>query len=280
LILLQCPEYKETNPVGIYVHGYSETEACRLADQADTLAELLHASVRFPKGSRVLEAGCGVGAQTIHLARNNPDSLFTCFDASGESIMKAREKLDQAGLSNSRFEIADVYNLPYEAGSYDYVFVCFLLEHLREPETALSVLRRVLADGGSITVIEGDHGSYYCHPRSPAADQAVQCLIELQARKHGNSLIGRQLYPLLAGSGFREAHVTPRMVYVDASRPDLVEGFTRRTFIAMVEGVKEEALSAGLIDEASWNKGIADLNRSTHEDGTFCYTFFQATALK
>ncbi len=52
----------------------------------------------------------------------------------------------------------DVYNLPHEAGAYDHVFVCFLLEHLREPEKALSVLRRVLADGGSINVIEGDHG--------------------------------------------------------------------------------------------------------------------------
>ncbi len=266
--------------MGRYVHGYSEIEAGRLTDQADMLAELLHASVRFPKGSRVLEAGCGVGAQTMHLARNNPDSLFTSFDASGESIMKARERLDQAGLSNARFEIADVYNLPYEAGAYDHLFVCFLLEHLRKPEMALSVLRGVLADGGSINVIEGDHGSYYCHPRSNAADRAVRCLIELQARKHGDSLIGRRLYPLLAGSGFREVHVAPRMVYVDASRPDLVEGFTRRTFIAMVEGVKEEALSAGLIDETSWNKGIADLNRSTLEDGTFCYTFFQATALK
>ena len=266
--------------MGMYVHGYTETEASRLTDQADTLAELLHSNVRFPKGSRVLEAGCGVGAQTVHLARNNPDSRITSFDASSESVAKSRERIAREGLSNVQFEVADVYNLPFEAEAFDHAFVCFVLEHLHEPVRALSNLKRALKDRGSISVIEGDHGSYYCHPRSDAADRAVQCLIDLQAKKKGDSLIGRQLYPLLVDAGFREVQVTPRMVYVDSSWPDLVEGFTRKTFIAMVAGVKEEALAHGLIDEKSWEQGIADLNRTTLPDGTFCYTFFQATAWK
>ena len=38
-------------------------------------------------------------------------------------------------------------------------------------------------------------------------------------------------------AGYRDVRVSPRMVYVDASRPDLVDGFTRKTFTAMVEGV-------------------------------------------
>ena len=66
-----------------YVHGYSDREAARLADQAGSLAELLHAGTRYAPGSAVLEAGCGVGAQTVILARNSPgarftDSLMTC----------------------------------------------------------------------------------------------------------------------------------------------------------------------------------------------------------
>jgi hypothetical protein len=70
------------------------------------------------------------------------------------------------------------------------------------------------------------------------------------------------------------------MVYVDSSKPDLVEGFTKRTFIAMVEGVKEQALSLGLIDRKTWDKGIADLYRTTEKDGTFCYTFFKGKGMK
>jgi cyclopropane fatty-acyl-phospholipid synthase-like methyltransferase len=52
-----------------YVHGYSDSEAARLGDQADALAELLHHDTHYPAGDRVLEAGCGVGAQTVHLLR-------------------------------------------------------------------------------------------------------------------------------------------------------------------------------------------------------------------
>ena len=58
----------------------------------------------------------------------------------------------------------------------------------------------------------------------------------------GNALIGRQLYPLMVEAGVEAVHVSPRMVYVDSSRPDLVDGFTRKTFTAMVEGIPHEAL--------------------------------------
>ncbi len=266
--------------MSLYVHGYSETEACRLTDQADTLADLLHSTIVFPAGSRVLEAGCGIGAQTVHLAKNSPDAHFISVDASGDSIEKARRRVAREGLTNVHLDIADIYRLRYEPASFDHVFVCFVLEHLRDPLIALDELKKVLKRGGSISAIEGDHGSYYCHPKSRAADHTVQCLIDIQAHKRGNSLIGRQLYPLLVRAGFREVRVSPRMVYVDSSRPELVEGFTKRTFIAMVEGVKDEALSLGLSDEETWNHGIDDLYRTTREDGVFCYTFFHATALK
>jgi len=52
----------------------------------------------------------------------------------------------------------------------------------------------------------------------------------------------------MLGAGFDAVRVSPRMVYVDSSRPDLVDGFTRRTFTAMIEGVREPAIAAGLIE--------------------------------
>jgi hypothetical protein len=59
-----------------------------------------------------------------------------------------------------------------------------------------------------------------------------------------------------------------------------VDGFTRKTFIAMVEGAAEPALRLGLINKAEWDAGIADLKRSAEDNGTFCYTFFKAVARK
>jgi hypothetical protein len=96
----------------------------------------------------------------------------------------------------------------------------------------------------------------------------------------GNSLIGRELFPLMNRAGYNDINISPRMVYVDSSKPDLVEGFTKNTFNAMVEGVKDQALELKMIDEETWNKGIKDLYTAAGQDGVFCYTFFKGTAIK
>ena len=175
---------------------------------------------------------------------------------------------------------ADVFDPPFPDAAFDHVFVCFLLEHLREPARALASLRRVLRRDGTITVIEGDHGSCYFHPETEAALHAWRGLVLAQAKLGGDSLIGRRLYPLLRGAGFRVLSVSPRMVYVDASRPALVDGFVRKTITAMVEGARENALRFGVADAATFDRGVADLRAlADSPEGTFCYTFFKAVAV-
>jgi SAM-dependent methyltransferase len=264
----------------MYVHGYHPRENERLQDQAGTLVDLLHHDTAYPRGSVVLEAGCGVGAQTITLAQRSPDARFTSVDVSSVSPAEARRRIQGAGLTNVEFRQADIFALPFDAGSFDHVFVCFVLEHLSRPIEALSILKRLLRPGGTITVIEGDHGSTYFHPDSAAAHAAIQCLVTLQREAGGNALIGRQVYPLLVEAGFDEVRVSPRMVYVDSSRPDLVDGFTRKTFTAMIENIREPAIAAGLIEPERFDAGIRDLHRTTAADGVFCYTFFKGIGEK
>ena len=261
-----------------YVHGYSGHEQTRLVDQATTLTELLHHDTRYPPGSVVLEAGCGVGAQTITLAAHSPGATIASIDISAASLALARARV--RGADGVVFGRADLYALPFRANAFDHVFVCFVLEHLPRVREALAALLHVLKPGGTLTVIEGDHGSTYFHPDSAHARRAIQCLIDLQARAGGDSLIGRSLYPRLAGAGLDDVEVTPRVVYADASRPHLVEGFTRRTFTAMVEGVREQAFRMALTDPDRWTRGIRDLYRTAEPDGTFVHTFFKAVGLK
>ncbi len=263
-----------------YVHGYDAHETARLSDQAGTLVDLLHHDTAYPAGSRVLEAGCGVGAQTVTLARNSPGARFTSVDVSATSLAEAARRLEAAGLDNVDLRRADLYALPYEPASFDHLFVCFVLEHLARPVEALGGLSELLRPGGSVTVIEGDHGSTTFHPDSEAARDAIACQVELQRRSGGDSEIGRRLYPLLVEAGLRDVRISPRMVYVDASRPALVDGFTRRTFTAMIEGVRAPALAAGLIDAERFDAGICDLHRTTEADGVFIYTFFKAVAAR
>ena len=227
-----------------YVHGYSAREADRLAGQANTLSELLHHDTVYPPGSLVLECGCGTGAQTVILAARNPGARIVAVDISAASLVEARARIAAAGHRNVEFRVANLFDLPFADEHFDHVFVCFLLEHVAQP----------------------------------AAARAVQCLVDVQARFGGDALIGRRLYPLLTEAGFRDVRVSPRMVYVDDSRPHLVEGFSKNTFIAMVEGVRDQALSLGMVDRRTWENGLADLYRATEPGGTFCYTFFKATA--
>ncbi len=48
----------------------------------------------------------------------------------------------------------------------------------------------------------------------------------------------------------------------------------------MVQGVRDQACSRGLIDEAAWDRGIDDLKAAAAPGGTFSYTFFQVLATK
>ncbi|MGH3759847.1 methyltransferase domain-containing protein [Actinophytocola sp.] len=259
-----------------YVHGYGPHETRRLGDQADTLASLLHAGTAYPAGSRVLEVGCGIGAQTAHLVASSPGAQIVAIDRSPESLATARARV----AAPVEWLRADLFDLPFADGEFDHLFVCFVLEHLREPVRALEGLRRVLAPGGTITVIEGDHGSAFFHPDSPAARTVIDCLVTLQRSGGGDGLLGRRVEPLLTAAGYRDVTTRPCTVYADRTRPDLVAGFTRNTFIAMVAGVRAEALAAGLVTETEWRRGIDALHRTAEDGGTFHYTFFKGTARK
>ena len=263
-----------------YVHGYDQKENIRLQDQASTLSELLHHDTVYPAYDLILEPGCGVGAQTISLACNSPDSQFISIDISARSIAEAKNKIEIEGLKNVNFQQGDIFKLPFKPESFDHIFVCFVLEHLVHPDESLFSLKSLLKVGGTMTVIEGDHGSTYFYPDNETAHKAITCQVQLQKMAGGNANIGRELYPLLNRTGFTGISVSPRMVYIDSSKPHLVEGFTKNTFTAMIEGVREPAIRAGLIDGATFDEGIKALYRTTESDGVFCYTFFKAIAIK
>lgn len=263
-----------------YVHGYSSKESIRLNDQADSLAHLIHHDSIWEEGSLILEAGCGVGAQTKTVAAQNPNCTFISIDISEASIIEARKLLDSKNITNVDLRIANIFELPFDDEYFDHIFLCFVLEHLTNPLKALSMLQAKLKPDGTITLIEGDHGSTYFHPDSESARRAIQCQVELQSRNGGDANIGRKLYPLLEKADFSKITVSPRQVYVDDSKPTWVEGFTKNTFTAMVEGVKEEAINEMIIDKESFEKGIQDLYRTAEGGGTFCYTFFKGVGTK
>src|SRR5258708_38351028 len=105
-----------------YVHGYPPRANERLQDQAAALVDLLHSDTSYPPGSMVLEAGCGVGAQTVTLAQRSPDAQFTSIDVSADSLAEAQRAADAAGLTNVQFRPGGIVGLPFASESLDDMF--------------------------------------------------------------------------------------------------------------------------------------------------------------
>lgn len=70
-----------------YVHGYDPWESNRFQDKASSLVQLLHSDTTSPAGSKILEAGCGVGAETISIAKNSPHARYISVDISQKSVI-------------------------------------------------------------------------------------------------------------------------------------------------------------------------------------------------
>jgi SAM-dependent methyltransferase len=79
-----------------------------------------HVAARFGDANSILDFGCGVGILPTFYATQCPEKQFIGVDRSPASIAVAREKAQELGLRNVRFECVDVEsgNL---AGSYDLI---------------------------------------------------------------------------------------------------------------------------------------------------------------
>jgi 2-polyprenyl-3-methyl-5-hydroxy-6-metoxy-1,4-benzoquinol methylase len=119
---------------------------------AEHLARYLLAS-NLAAGKRVLDAGCGEGYGAALLAAAGAASVVGV-DVGEPTIEHARERY------GGEFRVADVAELPFDAGSFDLV-VCFeTIEHVANASEAVSELRRVLADDGVLVISTPNPAEY------------------------------------------------------------------------------------------------------------------------
>ncbi len=263
-----------------YVHGYTDKETRRLREQSLILESLLHEGTFYAPGSRVLEVGCGVGAQTSILARRNPGIHLTSIDKSRESVEKAAAFIVEMGFEHVAVKHADLFEQTFTPASFDHIFVCFVLEHIEEPVEALRIMKKLLKPGGTVTLIEGDHGSGIWTPETEASRHAWTGLVDSQKLLKHDPTIGRRLYPLLEKAGFSIDYVSPRPVYADQSDPVLRDGIVNQIIAPMVYSAEVHVLEEKLVEPETWEKGLADISRiATREDGTFFYTWFKGVGV-
>jgi demethylmenaquinone methyltransferase/2-methoxy-6-polyprenyl-1,4-benzoquinol methylase len=98
-------------------------------------------------GNRVLDACCGTGDLAVACARLGGD--VTGLDFSPAMLERARRKLPSASWVEG-----DLLALPFEAASFEAATVGFGVRNVADLDLGLAELRRVLAPGGRLAVLE------------------------------------------------------------------------------------------------------------------------------
>ncbi len=187
-----------------YIHTFTSEEQDRLIQQANLLEPHLHQNVDLSGCSRLLEIGCGVGAQLRILRRSYPDLHLTGVDISEAQIQRARQLLAKE-LSAGRLELHTSRGdeLLFADGSFDAVYICFLLEHVPDPTAVIREAKRVLAEGGVLYCTEVFNDALYVAPHSPAIMRFWRAFNECQRQIGGDPNIGIRLCNVMIQAGLK-----------------------------------------------------------------------------
>jgi len=107
------------------------------------------------QGKRVLDAACGEGYGSAHLA--TVAQSVCAIDISGQAIAHARKRYPAENLD---FQVADCCNLPFPDDEFDCVVSFETLEHLEDQQGLLKEFRRVLAPEGFLIISSPDKAVY------------------------------------------------------------------------------------------------------------------------
>jgi S-adenosylmethionine-diacylgycerolhomoserine-N-methlytransferase len=111
----------------------------------------------FVKPCRILEIGCGTGANLSTLAKTFPEALITGIDISDSMLNKSRRQLEKYG---ARIELLNSnYNRPLGRGGYDLVLFSYTLTMINPGwQAALNAAIADLVPGGCMAVVDFHRG--------------------------------------------------------------------------------------------------------------------------
>ncbi|MDO8473386.1 MAG: methyltransferase domain-containing protein [Dehalococcoidia bacterium] len=256
-----------------YIHGFSKDEQNRLYSQARFLEPMVFADVDFSGRRRVLEVGCGVGAQTQILLERFPGITVQAVDLSAAQVERASEHLrEPIAAGRARVDLADATRLPFPDASFDAAFICWVLEHTPDPVAVLRELRRVLCPGAAVFGIEVMNTTFFLHPACPSTRAYWDALNRGQQAAGGDPFVGAKLGNLLKETGFAEVRTKPWFIHHD-QRGRVALACKLDYWEPLLVSAAPQLLAAGLVDQALVDSMRRELRSlKTDPRAVFCYS--------
>jgi ubiquinone/menaquinone biosynthesis C-methylase UbiE len=163
----------------------------------------------LPSNGQVLDVGCGNGGIALLLSEQRPDLRITGIDFEQKSIEEAASFAESSGFKNLKFEQGDAHELRFEDGIFDGVVCQTVLTHVRDAQTVVKEMRRVLKSGGVFFAAEytesgamSDYDNIQFLKRDEAWHREYYRISQLFAKGkqvlgHGDNTVGVRV-PLLA----------------------------------------------------------------------------------
>lgn len=261
-----------------YLHGFTKKEQQRLVDQAEFLEPYVFQGIDLEFKKKLLEVGCGVGAQTKILLRRFPKIEITGVDLSKDQLTTAKEYL-KSEIKEQRVHLyqQNAEHLKLKE-KFDAAFVCWFLEHVPNPLTVLKNVKRQLKPGAKIYCSEVFNQTLFMEPYSPAYLKYWFEFNDLQYAIKGHPFVGAQLGNLLKAAGFVDINVQARPFHFDSREPkcraEFVEYFFQILLSAEKTLLKEGRVDKKLIQQMK--KEVEAVKKA--KDSVFFYSFMRATA--
>lgn len=190
-----------------YTHGHHES-VLRSHTWRTAQNSAPHLLAHLRPGQSLLDIGCGPGTITADLADLVAPGQVVGLDAADDVITQATAYAAERRVPNIRFEVGDLFHLPYGDGAFDVIHVHQVLQHLVDPTAALVELRRVLAPDGVLAARDGDYGAFRWAPADPLLDRWLALYLDVTTRNGHDACIGPELLRLAHQAGFTDVTVS------------------------------------------------------------------------
>jgi len=140
--------YNRWQCMHVPLHNSGDTDEQGYFRQAEAVAEHLTGAA----GQRVLELGCGLGANTRHLAARFPDVDFIGIDLMAGHVKSANKSAHD--LANASFRCASFEALPDDLGTFDVIFGVETLCYAADPDRMAARVASLLRPGGRVIVFD------------------------------------------------------------------------------------------------------------------------------